>query len=622
VAAAPRSIRGGRYFCPSQGHMYMEPQSAIAEPDEDGALNLTVSTQCYDMVQEAVARVMGLPHNKVQVRVRRLGGAFGGKVTHTCRVAAAAAVAAQATGCQVRLALNRNTDMALCGGRPEYDVTYDVGFDDQGRLLAVDIKCVLLGGAYADMTFVDIWGAAGAADNVYAVPAFRAQWSIARANLPPRTTVRGPGDLEAICIMENIIEHVAAECGLPPHVVRERNFQVPAEGSEVLLSSTGKAVRAAQYTVPRIWKEVQAVADFEARLAAVEAHNAAHPWRKRGLSLVPAGYHVGMGKRGAIVHVYLDGSVLVVHPGCDMGQGLITKVLQTACYELSKAVPESQRPLPLSLFRATDGSTHALPHNSLTGGSTTTEMACEAVRLACADLVKRIREHAAHLGDSYTWQQALSGLGSLFMGFKTPLTAHAHGGLGDLVPPLASPPPAPLMGYAVYGAAVVEAEVDVLTGDRRILAADIVFDVGRSINPAIDMGQIEGAFVYGLGALVNEHVEHDPETGACTTASTWSYKVPGAACVPERMSVHMLKDSPLLVQGPVSAKACQEPPLLLASAALLALQAAARAAAVQTFGAPPDAPYVPLAAPATVEAIKALCGTTPLAQVLHHVGSK
>ncbi|KAJ9517719.1 hypothetical protein QJQ45_004015 [Haematococcus lacustris] len=195
---------------------------------------------------------------------------------------------------------------------------------------------------------------------------------------------------------------------------------------------------------------------------------------------------------------------------------------------------------------------------------------------------------------------------------NVPLTAHAHGGLQTNT----GPTPFGMQGYHVYGAAVTEVEVDVLTGEGRLLASDILFDVGRSVNPAVDLGQVEGAFVFGLGYLLSEAMEHHPTTGAATTTSTWSYKTPGVMDIPTRLNVAMLKDSPMHVKdGPVSSKACGEPPLLLAASALFALQAATRAAASQTFGTAPQ-PFASLAVPATVAAVKAACGTRPLADLL------
>eukprot|EP00200_Dunaliella_tertiolecta_P008210 CAMPEP_0202368174 /NCGR_PEP_ID=MMETSP1127-20130417/342_1 /ASSEMBLY_ACC=CAM_ASM_000462 /TAXON_ID=3047 /ORGANISM="Dunaliella tertiolecta, Strain CCMP1320" /LENGTH=1499 /DNA_ID=CAMNT_0048963543 /DNA_START=12 /DNA_END=4511 /DNA_ORIENTATION=+ len=636
-AASPHVIRGGTQRLPSQTHMYMEPQTAIAVPDEEGGMLVHSSTQCQDGVLATVAAAIDQPHHKVNIKCRRLGGGFGGKASHASKVASAAAVAAVASKSPVRVAVDRNTDLAIFGGRCEVLVRYDVGFDDEGHILAVDMVCITMGGYYSSFSHFDAFGMSSVADNVYAIPAFRAQYQHARCNLPPRTTVRAPGDFPGLLIIENIVEHVAAALQLSPEDVRARNFRLPAPGTKLpgcpaglanvpdlkiqgdapegqgpaqALTSTGKPYKVEQYTVPRIWEELKASSGFEAKKAAVEAFNAQHQWRKRGLSMIPCSYSLHTSQKSALVHVFSDGSVGVLHPGAEMGQGLAVKVLQTAAYELSKALPESQRPLPLSTVRALDPSTHALPHFSLTGGSTTSEQACEAVRLACKQLVERLAPFAKDLeGKDYDWPTLVGKVVSPMAGMfpKVALTSHGHGGLSGAS-----------SSYTTYGAAITEAEVDALTGERRVISSDILFDCGRSINPAVDLGQIEGAFVFGMGMMLSEHMEHDHASGAITSNSTWTYKVPSVTCVPERFSVSLLRDSPLHLEGPVSAKACGEPPLLLSSSVLFALQHAAHAAAQQAFHAPPPtaSSYKPMGVPATVQAVKAACGVRPLAEVV------
>ncbi|KAJ9518871.1 hypothetical protein QJQ45_026156, partial [Haematococcus lacustris] len=302
LAAAPHRVEGVALALPSQLPAYMEQQSAVAEVEEDGAVCVSSATQMFDHTLFTVAAVLGLPHHKVNIRCRRLGGGFGGKASHATKVAAAAAVAAVAAGVQVRLVADQAADMALFGGRQQAAVRYSCGWDHEGRLLAVDVQVTLLGGAFMGNTVTDVFGLLAVADSVYRVPAYRMDVAI----------------------------------------------------------------------------ELKASARYEERRAEVAAWNAAQPWRKRGIALVPCTYSVFVGSRSALVHLYRDGSVLVVAPGVDMGQGLNVKVLQTAAAELAKALPgERAGGVPLHLLRTADQSSFTMPHNSITAGSTASEMACE-----------------------------------------------------------------------------------------------------------------------------------------------------------------------------------------------------------------------------------------------------
>ncbi|KAG1670983.1 hypothetical protein FOA52_014372 [Chlamydomonas sp. UWO 241] len=570
----------------------------VASPDEDGSVALVSSCQSVDNVQVSVAGVLALPQHKVRVKVRRVGGGFGGKIAHNIRIASSAALGAMKTGQQVRFAVDRNSDFAMFGGRCDTRATYDFGYDDTGKIHAIDMTVNCLGGAWLESNWFELFGMISHVESVYDIPAVRVQFLLLRANVPPRTAVRAPGEPQAQLLMENIIEHVASLVGLPPHVVRERNMLVLTPGGGDGVTALGKKVRADLYTMPRIWEELKASSGFEARLAEVAAFNAENRWRKRGLSLVPSKYCLSPATRTAAVTIYPDGTVSIAHPGVEMGQGLITKVHQTAAYCLTQALPPGSPPIDVGMFRSADSSTVTLAFQSFTGGSTTSESACEAVRAACEELVSRMAAvDREKLGASYGWTQLVAASVGPMCGAPGPikLIATATGGPRRLDDGEGG------TGYETYGAALAVAEVDVLTGDRRVLSVDLLYDTGKTLNPAIDIGQTEGAFVFGIGNLMSEAVGVEPETGLSSTASTWKYAVPGVFDLPESFRVSLLRDSPLHAKGPISSKAVGEPPMMLASSVLLALQAACAEAAAGRA-------YRPLCAPATAEAVKAAVG--------------
>lgn len=627
LAESAHTVRNARYVIPSQQHFYMEPQTAVATPDEDGGMTVMSSCQGTDGIQGSVAGVLGVPWQKVHARCRRVGGGFGGKFTRGQMCATAVSVAAAATGHQVRLATNRNVDMAMNGGRCYTETEYSVGFDSEGKITALDIKVYLVSGAYMDCSCFDALSVMGAIDSVYHIPNMRVEAVLLRTHVAPRTSVRGPGEIQGILGIEVVMEHVAAELGLAPEVVRERNFlaeKVPvAEGEEEALmhSTLGKHFLPSTYTLHRLWRELKVKADFDARKAAVEQFNRDNVWRKRGISMMPTRYNFGIARRPAYVSIYQDGSVLVATFGIEMGQGLATKVLQTAAYELGKILPGGGPPLPAGMLRFADNSTELLPNGGFTGGSTGSETSCTAVRAACEKLGQQMKGAAEKLGESYTWLELVNacfGIPLTGCGSSTPLSAHAFA--GEYVPG-----PTNMFGmsdYATFGTGVTEVEIDVLTGERRVLRTDIHFDCGRSLNPAVDIGQVEGAFVQGLGMMLSEEVHADPATGLLLNNSTWNYKVPGVGCIPAQINISLLENSPLVVKSPIGSKAIGEPPLLLSATGLFALHHATQAAKAQlqqpAAGQDKAAKvaFTPLIAPATVEKVREACGEWSVAEVV------
>ena len=469
-AAAPIVVRDVKCMLPSQAHAYMETQVAIVTLDEGGAVSVTSATQSIDMVQTAVASALGLPANKVCVKARRLGGAFGGKSARSQPIAAIAAVAAVAAGAPVRLALTRADDFAMIGGRCELEATLAAGFDESGKLLALDVDAIFLGGADPEISMFIPLLCAGTIDQNFAIPASRTTVRLARCNLPPRTIMRAPGTLQAVVIIENVLELISRVTGVDSIIVRERNLLshpllgsrgprkpcagVLADGTTAAADGPGRhadgttaaspphlsalalkpdgttdeVVKTAfsvdipldQYTVPRLWAELKEKGDLEARQAGVAAFNAdpANTFKKRGLTATACRFVMNVDPKPCLVSVHYDGTVLVNGPATEMGQGAATKTLLSACAALSKALtpaalaahcPDGH--LPLSLFRLADNSTDTLPNTGPSWGSTTSEAACEAARMAASSLAAGLRKTCEKLGAKGgvppTWEEVV-----------------------------------------------------------------------------------------------------------------------------------------------------------------------------------------------------------------------
>eukprot|EP00884_Botryococcus_braunii_P010388 jgi/Botrbrau1/19350/Bobra.0073s0075.1 len=658
LAASKNVIKGLEYATPSQFHLYMEPQAAVAIPDEGGSMLVHSSTQCVDMVHGAVADVLGLPFNKVQAKVRRVGGGFGGKSSRSMPIAAAAAVAANAVKRPVRLVLNRNDDFRMIGGRSEMSATYDIGFDDDGVITAVIAHAYVQAGAFHEISeFIPLLYLMSADQN-YRLPNSYWEAKLAKTNLPPRTIMRGPGTMQAVFFIENVIEAVAAKLGLDPVLVRERNLythtlltkdrkpcagvlpdnvraaEVPSDvlppddappedgytpgevTDHAIDTSFGIKIPLDQYSVQTLWKELKEKSQYEQRYGEIKQYNQEHKWQKRGISMTSARFIMSVDAKPAAVSILWDGTVQVMSPGHDMGQGIATKVKQAAAYALGQALPAAQRPFPIDKIQLADITTAALPNAGPSWGSTTSEAASKAVMLACEQLVETLKPAFAQLGEGATWEAAVRSLHPAlgFSASKVPLTAYAFYD-GSQQHDKAKPEDA--LVYNGYGAAVTEVEVDVLTGEVRTLRVDVALDAGHSLNPAIDIGQVEGGYVQGLGLMLTEDVKVDPETGKLVADSTWTYKVPSVETIPRQINVYLLKNHPH-PRGIMSSKATGEPPLLLAISALCALQMAINAAREDLAGvASVEGTPAPLIrAPALPSRVKEAIGAISLAPLL------
>jgi xanthine dehydrogenase large subunit len=574
LAAAPRRLKG-EFRCGGQEHFYLEGQIAIALPGEDGEQTIISSTQHPTEVQHIVARVLGCDYNRITVECRRMGGGFGGKESNASWVAAAAALGARLSGRPVKLRLPRKADIAATGKRHPFLYRFDVGFDDNGRVLALDATLAADGGHTLDLSGGVILRAVTHALNCYDVPAVRITGLVAKTNTVSNTAFRGFGGPQGTLLMEEVLHRVAAATGIPLAEVRERNFAGPPNGSETPYGQPleGDLIR-------RVWAEVRADARIANRRAEIAAFNAHHPYLRRGLGDFVLAFGISFGllhlnQAGALVHVYTDGSIRLNHGGTEMGQGLFIKVAQVVAEVFG---------VPIEKIAITRTSTAEVPNTAPTAASTGSDLNGWAAHAAASAIRARMAEVAAaewkvpaeeirfedgwvrHGNQAMTfgelaercWKQRVSLSATGF--YRTP----------DL-----SWDPVAMRGrpffYYSYGAAVAEVVVDTLTGEYRVLAADLVQDCGRSLNPAIDRGQIEGGFVQGLGWLTCEELWWDKE-GRLRTLGPSTYKIPGSRDVPPAFRVRLLDSAPARVETIFRSKAVGEPPLLLATAVWNALK--------------------------------------------------
>ena len=584
LAAAPMRAEG-RFGAGGQEHFYLESQIAVAAPGEDGEIAVTASTQHPTEVQHIVSRILGCDYNRVPVTCRRMGGGFGGKESNASWVAAAAALGARITGRPVKLRLPRRADMAATGKRHPFLFRWQAGFDASGRILALDATLAADGGHSLDLTPGVVFRAVTHALNCYDVADVTLTALALRTDTVSHTAFRGFGGPQGVLLMEDVIRGVAQATGLAPEAVRERNFAGTPNGTH---TPYGQALEGD--LIRRVWAECRADARWDDRRAEIAAFNATHPFLRRGLGSFVLAFGISFGIRhlnqaGALVHVYADGSVRLNHGGTEMGQGLNVKIAQMVAETFG---------VPLERVRITATSTAEVPNTAPTAASTGSDMNGWAAHLAAATIRTRMSEVAAAL-----WEVPAEAIafaeGRAFVARPGDNRAMSFGELahrcwiervslsatGFYRTPDIHWDPVAMKGepffYFSYGASVAEVVVDTLTGEHRVLRADLVQDCGRSLNPAIDRGQIEGAFVQGLGWLTCEELVWDAE-GRQRTLGPSTYKIPGSRDVPPAFKVRLLADAPARSDTIFRSKAVGEPPLMLATAVWNALRDATGAA--------------------------------------------
>jgi len=605
LANAPLRLTG-EVTCGGQDHFYLETQASWVEIDGEGTVQVTSSTQHPTETQIIVARVLGIPANRVVCRCLRMGGGFGGKETQANPYAAIAALAAWHTRRPVRIKLRRGLDMQMTGKRHPFHARYEVGFDEDGTLLALAVQLYADGGWSVDLSPPVLMRAMVHVDNAYFIPDVDVTGLICKTNLASNTAFRGFGGPQGMLVGEDIVDRVARHLGLPAHEVRERNFYRAGQTPDRNHTHYGQPV--VDNHLPELWAELVSRSDLPGRRREITRWNAAHPHAKRGLAITPVKFGISFNKTeynqaGALVHVYTDGSVQVNHGGTEMGQGLHTKILGVA-----------QRVLGVTKLRIMPTSTDKVPNTSATAASSGSDLNGQAVKAACDTLLTRLAPLAAELlaGDptdvAFAHDEVfLRSRSDARISFaELACAAHAArislSATGYYRTPGLSWSPKTGKGhpfyYFAFGAAVSEVEVCGFTGVHQLRRVDILHDVGDSLNVAIDRGQIEGGFVQGMGWLTCEELRWN-DAGRLLTDAPSTYKIPTLGEVPHDFRVNLFQRSePPSTHVIFHSKGVGEPPLMLA----LSVREAIRDA-VASFGESPA--HVPLAAPSTPEAIHA-----------------
>jgi len=609
LARAPLSIEG-EIEMGGQEHFYLEAHAAWAEAGEDDEVFVASSTQHPSEVQAVVSHVLDIPRNKVTVQSPRMGGGFGGKETQGNQWAAAVALASRITGKPVRVQLDRDVDMMMSGKRNPFYAKYKVGFDAEGHVLAARVNLYADGGWALDLSESICDRGLFHLDNAYYLPAVEFSGRVCKTNVTSHTAFRGFGGPQGMVVMEDILDRVARRTGLSPEEVRERNLY-RGRGET---NTTHYGQELGDERIVEIWNALLASTKFADRRSKIDAFNASSPRIKRGIAITPVKFGISftatwLNQAGALVLIYRDGTVQVNHGGTEMGQGLYTKIKGITMRELGVAESE---------VRVMRTQTDKIPNTSATAASSGSDLNGAAVKAACETLRERLAPIAAELLGAES-AMAVPASAVIFEegfvrapqvpGVRIPFARVVDRGYMKQVPLSATGfYRTPGIGYDkakgkgrpfyyfAYGAAVSEVEVDGYTGMKRVLAVDILHDVGDTLNHGVDRGQIEGGFVQGMGWLTAEELRWSSE-GKLLTHSASTYQIPSIGDAPERFDITLLPQAaqPGVIHG---SKAVGEPPLMLAISVREAIRDA-----IASFGAAGG--EVPLASPATHEAIRA-----------------
>jgi xanthine dehydrogenase large subunit len=606
LAAAPRRL-AGTLDLGGQDHFYLEGQIAVAIPGEDGDMLVRSSTQHPSEVQHNVAKALGLADHAVTVEVRRMGGGFGGKESQPALFAAVAALVAQKTGRPAKCRLDRDDDMEMTGKRHEARIRYDIGYAEDGKIAAADLGHLIRCGYSKDLSGAIADRAMFHADNAYALPAARIHSRRLKTHTVSNTAFRGFGGPQGMVGIERALDRIAFDLSMDPLDVRKRNFY-PADGAAL----TPYHMAVTDSVIGEIVDELEASSDYRARREAVKAFNAANPVLKKGLALTPVKFGISfttshLNQAGALVHVYKDGSVHLNHGGTEMGQGLFTKVAQVVAEEFQ---------IDVGQVKITATTTGKVPNTSATAASSGSDLNGMAAQAAARTIKDRLIAYAAGqydvpaesivflpnrvrigtqekrfsdlVAEAYLARVSLSSTGF----YATPGIAY------DRESATGTP-----FYYFAYGAACSEVVIDTLTGENRLLRADILHDVGKSLNPALDLGQIEGGFVQGMGWLTTEELWWD-KAGRLRTHAPSTYKIPTANDRPDDFRVSLWAKGENRAETIYRSKAVGEPPFMLAISVFSALTDAVCAAGEGRAFPDLDAPATPERILAAVDAVR------------------
>lgn len=668
VDGRPCQIVGNTQTAGGQIHFYMETQACVVDLADDHQLIVHPSSQSPMEMHQTSAMAVGEQYNRIEVQISPLGGGYGGKTEQARFVTGPAVVAATSRQRAIRIAMARAADSAMIGKRHPYYGQYQIAVDLGERRNArgeVEIDPTLRGiirglsvrfwgdgGAFYDCSFIVSNCIQLRADNCYRIANFQTQLDVCRTNTAPNTAFRAFGDIQGKLIIENAVDDAAFALAMPDHELREKNMYDLGD-----VTPFGQPL--SYCYMKQVWAYLKVQCDYLARHAAVEAFNRANRWTKRGIAMLPnkygSGYNLAqLEQAAAVMSIYAgDGSIRISQGGVDMGQGLITQAAQVASYVLN---------VPLEMITIQRADTAVIPNPTSSGASTGTPYAAEAVKRVCETMRGRLTEFAYGVlkeqGEAYCkqqnidfwnygtqgwaatvpdskpprliWQNIVALANQQRIGLVCSDTALISGGTTELAAvgykPLAEQPQIPgievmtsgplggpvgsFSGFT-YSAACSEVEVDILTGEVKILRSDIVYDAGWSLNPALDVGQVEGAFIQGVGYVMSESLVYQPdgdERGRLNTTNTWRYKVPATTSIPLELNVFLFPrnlagDVPENPNNIFSAKEIGEPPLVLANSVFFAVKAAIRSSRLER-GLPG---LFRFDAPATVQEVRRAC---------------
>ena len=628
--------------CGGQFHFYMETQSAFATRGADHKLSIIASTQSPNSVTTGAQATVGLAQNLVNVKVPHVGGGYGGKTTRSPFTSNIAALAAWKTGRPVKVAFTREVDTAMVGHRhpliSKHSVAIGTGKDDpenRGKLMGLDASYYFDGGATYDCSFTVMDCLQLRSDSAYMVRNYQTEGEVCQTNKTSNTAYRAFGLIQAMLAYEDSIERAAHHIGMLAEDVREKNLyaqgDVTAYGQEL-----------SYCYMPEVWGYARKTTKFDERLEAVREFNSKNKWIKRGISLMPLKYCSGynltsLEQGGALIEAFTDGSVLIRHGGVEMGQGIKTKVTQIAALELN---------LPVAALQTGVTDTHVVPNPVSTGASTGSVLNGGAVKKAAKKLAKRLKKYCKALrktnGEPWCaknhinywdfedgWRHSNGSGGMLWnniikmangdrVNLSTQVRYRQSGGTqsdlegkatGLVFKPGVKPEAADHFEGFTFSAGCSEVEVNILTGETLILRSDVIYDIGKSLNPAIDVGQVEGAFIQGVGFVLTEELvyqESGATKGNLNTVNTWGYKLPATSTIPVELNVDLypLRDLPkdfrTNADDLLGAKEVGEPPLVLATTVYLAIKRALLASREErgTKG------WFALEAPATVQRVR------------------
>lgn len=600
LAASPLRL-SGEIEIGGQEHFYLEGQAAFAFPGEGEEMLVHSSTQHPSEVQHIVARVLGVADHNVTIECRRMGGGFGGKESQASQFAAIAALAARLTGRPCKLRLDRDDDFVLTGKRHDFLTRYDVGFDANGHIRAIDLKLDARCGYSADLTIGVVDRAMFHSDNAYFLPEARIASRRLKTNTVSNTAFRGFGGPQGMVGIEAVMDAIAHQLGRDPLDIRKANFYRP--GRDV--TPYGMTVFDIETLLPLV-ERLELTSDYRARRQEIAHFNAHSPILKKGLALTPVKFGISftlkhLNQAGALVHVYSDGSVMLNHGGTEMGQGLYVKVAQVVADVFG---------IGLDRVKITATNTAKVPNTGPTAASSGSDLNGMAAKIAAETIRARMATEAARrlgcsaenvaFSDGFVrgngQEIAFGALAKACVLERVSLSSTGFYSTPGITWDRNTKTGRPFF-YFAYGAACSEVIIDTMTGEMKLTRADILHDCGRSLNPAIDIGQIEGGFVQGLGWLTTEELVYDAE-GRLRTHAPSTYKIPVASDIPADLRVSLWQE-PNREDAIHRSKAVGEPPVMLAISVFSAIADAVHALA-------PGKP-VNLRAPATPEAILEAC---------------